>query len=345
MDIKIAGTANKTNNLSRLKEELQLLEDNRHFAEGELDKSIRRERKDKSNQTIRKLRDSLARMRQQSLSQDPEYQALRQRHDELQKLKEEIMDCHAVWLDKIAQMTGYSNYRGLPLPEQLDQDQWKASVAWTEAHPDSHNDYPGPSPFIQDFGDSDDEPEDEIENQINEKFFAILTGLYPFFDILVEHKTSVKKRDVSDEPTDAGLPLTSVRRIRTDIATIKRSIGLIKAHLSYLKDIMGITEGHATANSLSMLQHSSQVFHGLSSLFSTSPNRDGLDFASLNEYTSSPRRLGRVQKGLKEVERFLSKLELTILLFPMSNLDSSLDSSARIETTDHSNEECEMEMS
>lgn len=61
-------------------------------------------------------------------------------------------------------MTGYSNCQGLPMPEQLDQDHWKASIAWTEAHPGGHHNYPSPSPFIHDFGDSDDEIEDEIED-------------------------------------------------------------------------------------------------------------------------------------------------------------------------------------
>lgn len=33
------------------------------------------------------------------------------------------------------------------MPEQLDQDQWQASITWTEAHPNSHHDYPSPSPL------------------------------------------------------------------------------------------------------------------------------------------------------------------------------------------------------
>ena len=326
MDIKIANTISQSDRFSRLKEQLQVLEDNKQLAGSELDKSTQHQRRDERNQAERKLRDLLARIRQQSLPQDLEYQALRQHHAELQRLEEEIMQCHAVWLDEIAEMTGWSNYRGLPMPDQLDEDQWKASIAWTEAHPHSHDDYPSPSPFIHDFGDSDDKPEDEIENQINEKFFTILKGLYPFFDTLVEHKTSVEKRDIKDKHTDAGLPPSSVRQIKTDITAIKRSIGVIKAQLSYLKHIICLVEGHAPDNTLSTFQQGSQVFHGLSSLFSTSLGCDCMNFATLHDYTSLPRRFGRLQKGVKEVERFLSKLELTILLFPMSKLDSSSNS-------------------
>src|SRR3954462_2510109 len=45
MDIKIAGTINQLDNFRRLKEQLQLLEENKQLAEGELDKSTRRRRK------------------------------------------------------------------------------------------------------------------------------------------------------------------------------------------------------------------------------------------------------------------------------------------------------------
>lgn len=170
-------------------------------------------------------------------------------------------------------------------------------------------------------------------------------GLYPFFDTLIQHKPSVKAMGVINKHTDPGLPPSSIRQIKTDIDAIKSCIRMAKAQLFYLIDIIYFTEGDTSDNGLSIFQQGSQICHGLPLLFSTTIDTNCLNFELLHDYTSSPRRIERLREGVKEVEKFLSKLELTILLIPRASLDSSLDSSVCIETINHSTEECEMDLS
>lgn len=103
--------------------------------------------------------------------------------------------------------------------------------------------------------------------------------------------------------------------------------------------------GHAPENVVPNLEQGSQVCHSLSLLFSTSADTNCAMSASLNDYTSLPRRMDRLQNGLKEVEKFLSKLELALLLFPISSLDSLLESNKGANITDHSTAEYEMDVS
>ena len=105
------------------------------------------------------------------------------------------------------------------MPEELDEAQWKAALAWAQACPGSNSDYPSPS-SICDVPEDNNEATDASSNQIRAGFRKSLQCFYPLFDTLVRFKAMVK--DVQSTLADIG-----PRIIRLGIADMKTAINLV----------------------------------------------------------------------------------------------------------------------
>ena len=60
----------------------------------------------------------------------PEYQALLGRRARLRERKDEVLLRWDKGNNEVLEKTDYSHYRGLLMPEDLNEDQWKDTIVW-----------------------------------------------------------------------------------------------------------------------------------------------------------------------------------------------------------------------
>jgi hypothetical protein len=321
MDAILEDTIQKPDSFRYMKQQLRALEEEKQSRRlGRHEKTQRRE-EEQILSAMRQLHRSLTHIRQHHSPENPHYHALQNRQAALEKRQNEILRRSEIWLNEVLDMTDYSHYRGLPMPENLDEAQWKTALAWAQAYPGSHADYPSPS-SICDESDHDEEVIEASDSQIRTGFRQPLRDFYPFFDMLVRLMTVAKEEQSAHEHSGVALTDNAVSVTRSDIVGIKTGVDIVQAHVDYLRKVIDLAKQHSlndspsTSQTFNIDEKFRAICRDLLSVSSMVTQDKVLNSASQDEASSSLESTKELHHGLNEVERYLSKLRLTTLLLP-----------------------------
>lgn len=269
------------------------------------------------------LKRELRNIREKSLPDSTEYQALLRQARDLQERVDNIHARWGIWLDELNELVGYPNYRGLPRPEELDEQQWKEAVEWECKYPGSSHEYPEPSPFVtryedEAFGKEDSTPppgksHEQSRETINAQFESLLRRFYPLFAVLISHKAAMMAPGFTAQ--DAVLVRDELSSIQGHAKLLLRQIALIREFIQQFA-LDGQTRTPDLFRPDSVQQHAQEIslqMFNLPSLLS--------GVADQNLIQHGTRDLSKCEVrsslfGLSEMERFVRHVENAILVFP-----------------------------
>lgn len=269
------------------------------------------------------LKRELRNIREKSFPDSAEYQALLRQARDLQERIDNIHARWATWLEELNELVGYPNYRGLPRPEELDEQQWKEAVEWERKFPGSSHEYPEPSPFVTSYEDEASGEEDstpppgkphaQSRKTINAQFESLLRRFYPLFAVLISHKAAMMTPGFTGQ--DAVL-------VRDDLSSIQEHAKLLLKQIELIREFIQqfALDGQLRTTHLSgpdSVQRQSeeislQMFN-LPSLLAGLADQDVLLYGTRNLGKSE---VSSSLFGLSEMERFVRHVERAILVFP-----------------------------
>ena len=269
------------------------------------------------------LKRELHKIREKSLPDSTEYQALLSQGRDLQERIDNIHARWGTWLDELNELVGYPNYRGLPLPEELDEKQWRHAVEWERKYPGSSHEYPEPSPFVTRYEDEASGEEDcttphgkihaQSRETIDTQFESLLRRFYPLYAFLISHKAAVVAPGFTDQ---------DALRVRHDLSSIQGHAKLLMEQVALTRGfIQRITrDGEASTPRLagpdSVQRHAEEISLQLSNLPSFLSKLADQNLLQHGTRDLSKSEVSSLLFGLSEVERFVQHVKSTILIFP-----------------------------